>query len=436
MPSDRVIHQALLDIEAVAYTDPALQGLYPISLSASIQTLKGRLNSWEIVPYFSDLNDPDHSVHTLYFHTRFSTNTDPHPSMAQPFRLVAHNGELNTDKKNRLSETAIAAAGNKAIIRPKGQSDSCRLDQTLSARVYDEGLDLVEAVVAMMPPAWENDETLSPSVRAMLEYFSLYEEKNDGPAALIFGDGNVVGARLDRLGLRPLRLTETKNYLMAMSEAGQIAFQPKNILRLGRVEAGGMIYFNRAEGKSYTTEEALENLAAQKDYQALVDAARIHITDLPEPSHDPQKAAGRYEGDMNTFARYVGYTHNQESFKFLMDPMLQTGVERVSAMGYGNAINALSDQEGGMAKYFSQRFAQVTNPPLDSIREKDGMTLRVALGEKPILGSYRSKQIIVDSPILSMTEMLQIKEQSKRPGADLISFTPQIFAMTPPMRQP
>ena len=96
---DRVIHQALLDIEAVAYTDPALQGLYPISLSASIQTLKGRLNSWEIVPYFADLNNPDHAVHTLYFHTRFSTNTDPHPSMAQPFRLVAHNGELNTDKK-------------------------------------------------------------------------------------------------------------------------------------------------------------------------------------------------------------------------------------------------------------------------------------------------------------------------------------------------
>ncbi|MEM7599721.1 MAG: glutamate synthase large subunit, partial [Pseudomonadota bacterium] len=148
---DTRIHEALLDIEAVAYTDEALAGLYPLSLSSRMQVFKGRLNSWEIVPYFADLSDEGHAVHTMYFHTRFSTNTDPHPSMAQPFRLMAHNGELNTDKKNRLSEAAISLARNKAIIRPKGQSDSCRLDQTLNARVYDEGLDLVTAVVAMMP---------------------------------------------------------------------------------------------------------------------------------------------------------------------------------------------------------------------------------------------------------------------------------------------
>ncbi|MEM6375865.1 MAG: glutamate synthase large subunit, partial [Pseudomonadota bacterium] len=172
------IHAALLAIEAVAYSTPELDGLYPLSLSAQMQVFKGRLNSWEIVPYFKDLSDPDHAVHTMYFHTRFSTNTDPHPTMAQPFRLMAHNGELNTDKKNRLSEAAIALARNKSIVRPKGQSDSCRLDQTLNARVFEEGLDLVTAVVAMMPPAWENDTRLSAPVRAMLEYFSLSEEKN------------------------------------------------------------------------------------------------------------------------------------------------------------------------------------------------------------------------------------------------------------------
>lgn len=159
---DQRIHSALLEIEAVAYTKKEFEGLYPLSLSSRMQVFKGRLNSWEIIPYFQDLSDPDHKIHTLYFHTRFSTNTDPHPSMAQPFRLVAHNGELNTDKKNRLSEAAIARARNMAIIRPKGQSDSCRLDQTLNSRVYDEGIDLVTAVVSMMPPAWENDKKNKP----------------------------------------------------------------------------------------------------------------------------------------------------------------------------------------------------------------------------------------------------------------------------------
>ena len=207
---DRKVHEVLLAIEAVAYTDTALAGLYPLSLSARVQVFKGRLSSWEIIPYFKDLSDQDHAVHTMYFHTRFSTNTDPHPSMAQPFRLMAHNGELNTDKKNRLSEAAVALARNKAIIRPNGQSDSCRLDQTLNARVYEESIELVTAVVAMMPPAGKRPPGLS-RVKAMLEYFSLFEEKNDGPAALVFGDGNVIGARLDRLGLRPLRSVETEN---------------------------------------------------------------------------------------------------------------------------------------------------------------------------------------------------------------------------------
>ncbi|MEL6995255.1 MAG: glutamate synthase-related protein [Pseudomonadota bacterium] len=412
---DSRIHQVLLDIEAVAYTKPNLDGLYPLSLSSRMQVFKGRLNSWEIIPYFEDLSDPDHAVHTMYFHTRFSTNTDPHPSMAQPFRLMAHNGELNTDKKNRLSEAAIALARNKSIVRPKGQSDSCRLDQTLNSRVYEEGLDLVTAVVAMMPPAWENDTRISSQVRDMLEYFSLSEEKNDGPAALIFGDGNIIGARLDRLGLRPLRMVETDEYLAVMSEAGQVSFPPESVLRRGRVEAGGMIYYNHAEQKTFETEEALEMLAAKVDYSALLKDAQINIDDLPSADADPKLAATRYFGDMDTPARYVAYTHNQESFKFLMDPMLQTGVEKVSAMGYGNAINALSDNEGGVAKYFSQRFAQVTNPPLDSIREADGMTLRVALGEKPHLGQSRSRQIVVNTPILRMSDMLKIKAQTGTP---------------------
>ncbi|MBC2639167.1 MULTISPECIES: glutamate synthase-related protein [unclassified Rhodococcus (in: high G+C Gram-positive bacteria)] len=410
---DRRIHDALLAIEAVAYTQPDLAGLYPLSLSARTQVLKGRLNSNEVMPYFQDLVDPAHAVHTLYFHTRFSTNTDPHPTMAQPFRLMAHNGELNTDKKNRLSEAALARARNREIVRPHGQSDSCRLDQTLQSRVVEDGLDLVTAVVSMMPPAWENDSTLSPEVRAMLEYFSLYEEKNDGPAALIFGDGTVVGARLDRLGLRPLRSVETDEYLCVTSEAGQIDFDPATVLHRGRIEAGGMLYFDHREGRAYSTDEALELLASRTDYVTLVADARRTLDALPEVQPEPGPL--RYKGDLDRHQRFVAYSHNQESFKFMMDPMLASGQEKISAMGYGNAINALSDQEGGVAKYFSQRFAQVTNPSLDSIREADGMTLRVALGAKPNSGARPAPQIVVPSPILTHAEALRIRKQTETP---------------------
>ncbi len=226
-----LIHDVLSAIEYPAYTKPELYGLYPLSMSSRTQVLKGRLNSWEVVPYFLDLTDPDHSIHTLFFHTRFSTNTAPNPMFAQPFHRMAHNGELNTDRKNRLSEDAIARIQNKKIVFPKGQSDSARLDQTLARRICEDNLAIDVAALAMMPPAWENDSAISQPVRNMLEYFSLYEEKNDGPAAFIFGDGIKVGARLDRLGLRPLRSVETNDYLAVMSEAGQIDFPAKDVIK-------------------------------------------------------------------------------------------------------------------------------------------------------------------------------------------------------------
>ncbi|MBS4051307.1 MAG: glutamate synthase large subunit, partial [Methylomonas sp.] len=178
---ERHIQKALLTIEADGFSRPELQGFYPLSMSSRTQVYKGRLNSFEVIPYFIDLYDTDHEICTLFFHTRFSTNTAPATMMAQPFRYMAHNGELNTDKKNRLSENAIARQNNKHVIFPCGQSDSGRLDQTLTRRINEDELDIVTAILAMMPPAWENDPTLSDEVRAMLEFFSLYEEKNDGP---------------------------------------------------------------------------------------------------------------------------------------------------------------------------------------------------------------------------------------------------------------
>ncbi|WP_405949442.1 glutamate synthase-related protein [Streptomyces prunicolor] len=413
--ADAAAHRALLAIEAVAYADDTYAGLYPLSLSARTQVLKGRLNSGEIVGYFRDLLDPRHSVRSLYFHTRFSTNTEPHPTMAQPFRLMAHNGELNTDRKNRLSDEALARARTRSIVRPPGQSDSSRLDQTLQSRVFDDGLDLVEAVVSLMPPAWENDRTLPDAVRDMLEYFSLYEEKNDGPAAVIFSDGDVIGARLDRLGLRPLRTVETAEYLMVASEAGQVAFPDGEVVHRGRIEAGGMLVVDHRTGRRLRTREVLDALATRRPYSQLLDAARVNLDDLPAPDYYRGTTTLGYDGDLALAGRYVAYSLNQESFRFLLDPMLANGSERISAMGYGNAINALSDTEGGMAKYFSQRFAQVTNPPLDSIREADGMSMRVALGPKPdgtgSAGSVDGRQLVVSSPVLGHLDMVRLRDQ-------------------------
>ncbi|MEU6698706.1 glutamate synthase-related protein [Pseudonocardia sp. NPDC046786] len=415
--SDRLTHRCLLDVEALAYTDPELAGLYPLSLSTRTQVLKGRLNSWEVLRWFTDLTDPAHEVSSLYFHTRFSTNTDPHPTMAQPFRLLAHNGELNTDRKNRIADDALAAARGDRIVRPPGQSDSARFDQTLHARVAGDGVDLVAAVVAMMPPAWENDRSLPEPVRAMLEYHSLVEEINDGPAAVVFSDGDVTGARLDRLGLRPLRTCETDEYLTVSSEAGQFDLPAERVLRRGRIEAGGMLWWSATERRSYDTTQTLELLASRADYPALLAAARTGLGELPAPDGDPGA-----DSELTVHQRYVAYGLDSEAFRFLLDPMLTDGAERVSAMGYGNAINALTDREGGVARYFTQRFAQVTNPPLDPIREADGMSLRVALGARPVADGDPFHRIVLDSPLLDDDGLARLRSGTAVPvaGFDLL----------------
>ena len=409
---ESLVSDALTEIEEHAFNEEQYEGLYPLSMSTRTQVFKSRLNSWEVIPYFKDLSDPEHHISSLFFHTRFSTNTAPNPMYAQPFRRMAHNGELNTDRKNRLSEDAIARQNNNKVTFPPGQSDSARLDQTLERRIREDNLEIDVALLAMMPPAWENDPHYTQEVRDMLEFFSLYEEKNDGPAAIIFYDGNKIGARLDRLGLRPLRLEETSDYLTVASEAGQFDFPPEEVIRRSRIEAGGMVMFDHQTQELLETDEILTRMAAKKNYSSLVNDARITLDNLPyEKLEDFAN-----NSEFKVSARHVGYSMNQESFKFMLDPMLQTGAEKIFAMGYGLAPNVLTDDEGGMSRYFSQRFAQVTNPPLDSLRESDGMTLRVALGGKSYFSNSSCPQIVLDSPILQPQQIMQIikaGEQSK-----------------------
>ncbi|MEM9897058.1 MAG: glutamate synthase-related protein, partial [Bacteroidota bacterium] len=405
---EKLIYKALLEIEGHAFSEEKLKGLYPLSMSSYTQVYKGRLISSEVFRYFTDLSDPDHQISSIFFHTRFSTNTAPNPIFAQPFRKIAHNGEINTDKKNRLSEDAKEKAKGKTITFPEGQSDSSRLDQTLARRVMEEGIEIDEAILALMPPAWENDETYDGKIRSMLSYFSLVEEKNDGPAAVIFSDGVKIGAHLDRLGLRPLRSVETVDYLAVMSEAGQIDFDPETILSRGKVEAGGMLVYDHKTKKISKTRAVLEYLADKKDYKSLFEEAVVHIDTLPQENLTDYQIPT----NISSAARHVAYGLNKESFKFFLDPMLELGKEKISAMGFGVAPNILEPNEGGMSRYFSQRFAQVTNPPLDSIREADGMTMQIALGRSPVFQTNGGKQLLLDSPILQPHQFLKIRKTS------------------------
>ena len=193
-----------------------------------------------------------------------------------------------------------------------------------------------------------------------------------------------------------------------MSEAGQIDFPPESVTKRGRIEAGGMICFDHNTKTTYNTKEIEAELAAEEDYTALLAKRSIHIDKLPEVALAELPASE----DIPLVQRYVAYGMNQESFRLLLDPMIENSMEKVTAMGYGVSLNALNEDEGGMSKYFSQRFAQVTNPPLDSIREKDGMTLRVALGAKPNFSEDDSKQIVIDSPVLQRTQLEKIYRQS------------------------
>lgn len=405
------------------YPDTAYQDFFPISFSSRTVVYKGRLNSHEVVPFFDDLMDPDFKIKIFLFHTRFSTNTAPRASMAQPFSRMAHNGELNTDKKNRIHEDSILRTQEKSLITPIGQSDSARMDQTLARRLRDDNLNIVEAFIRISPPAWENNPRITGGVRDMLEFFSLDEEKTDGPAAMAFTDGIRVGAKLDRLGLRPLRQTETTHYISVMSEAGQNIFPPSDVISRGRIASGDMVVYDHSTQKYFMNDAILTHISKQDTYSEKLAHKKIHINDLADVQNTPVPVA-TYPETVN--GRMVAYGHNAESFRFMVDPILENGAERVSAMGYGVAINPLNPFEGGISRYFSQRFAQVTNPPLDSIREADGMTCRVALGAKPAF-SPNTKQIILDTPILSVFDLQKIRTQSHVHSDEI----PSVFKIHP-----
>ncbi len=386
------------------------------SLSAKTLVYKGMFLARQLAQYYPDLSDPDMKSALAIVHQRYSTNTFPSWALAQPFRLLCHNGEINTVKGNRFAMKAreAALASDKfgelsellPAIAPDG-SDSCSLDNALEL-LCRAGRSLPHAMLMMVPEAWEHDDLMSDELKAFYRYHACLMEPWDGPAAICFTDGNLAGAMLDRNGLRPCRYTVTRDGLVVMaSETGVIDIPSENVLRKGRVRPGQMFLADLSAGKILEDGAIKEELARRRPYGQWLKQNMVAVGKSKETA--PPKSEGAIGLDKLQAA--FGYT--REDFKFILEPMISKGKEPVGSMGDDAPPAILSKRTRLLYDYFKQLFAQVTNPPLDSIREKLVTSLMVFLGpERNLLEETpeHCRRVSLESPILSHETMDEIKE--------------------------
>jgi glutamate synthase (ferredoxin) len=354
-------------------------GLSVVSLSTRTVVYKGLLTPSELTTFYPDLADAEFSSAIAVVHQRFSTNTAPQWGLAQPFQVLAHNGEIATVAGNRRWAGAAAkTAGLPTLLgaaAERGRSDSSSLDAAVQA-LCAAGCSLPHALSRLVPPAWEQDDTLSRDVAAFFEYQSCFGPSWDGPAALAFTDGDVAGALLDRNGFRPARYVHTRDRRLYLgSEAGIFDVPERDILQRGRLAPGGMILVDTRTGEILETPQARARLAAQWPYRAFV--ARTIVADR---ALDTPGAHG-WDGDRETLRRaqtVFGYT--QEDVDLIVRPMACDGTDPLGSMGDDASIPPLSKFSRVLPDYFRQRFAQVTNPAIDPLRERCVMSLRVLLG--------------------------------------------------------
>jgi glutamate synthase domain-containing protein 2/glutamate synthase domain-containing protein 1/glutamate synthase domain-containing protein 3 len=360
--------------QAVRGTDmPEKAAFYVPSLSCRTVVYKGLLLPDQIQDYYADLRDPDMQTAMALVHQRYSTNTFPTWDLAQPFRFLCHNGEINTLRGNvnwmqarqGLFESELFGDDIKKVIPvlTPGGSDSAILDNALEL-LYHTGRSLPHCMMMLIPEAWQNHETMSDAKKAFYEYHSCLIEPWDGPASIPFTDGRCLGAVLDRNGLRPSRYTVTKDGFVIMgSETGALEIDPANVAYNGRLEPGRMFLIDTDQGRIIDDEEIKEEMAARKPYRAWLNKNLIKIDDLPSGD-----AKGTDFASLRLRQQMFGYT--LEDIRIIMQPMAQTAKEALGSMGADNPIAVLSDQPQLLYAYFKQLFAQVTNPPLDAIREQ------------------------------------------------------------------
>lgn len=390
-------------------------GVYFASLSARTITYKGMLTTMQLTNFFPDLNDSKMKTTIAIVHSRFSTNTFPSWPLAQPFRLIAHNGEINTIQGNRnwlsaregkLSSELLGEFEPLLPVATPGYSDSGTFDECLEL-LHLAGRSLPHAVLMMLPPAWEKDDTFDADVRAFYEYNNSLIEPWDGPADIIFTDGTLVGAQLDRNGFRPGRWQITDDgYVVLASEAGVLPeTEQEHIVAKGRLEPGKMFLIDTAEGRIVPDKEIKHQLATQHPYREWIEGNAVRLSDLPAREHVRHS-------NVSVVRRQRAFGYTQEDLKILLRPMANTGKEPIGAMGNDTPQPVLSNHSRMLFDYFTQKFAQVTNPPLDWEREEIVTSLASAIGPEPNLLedlALSAKKIVIPNPVIDSDEMAQLK---------------------------
>ena len=391
---------------------------YMPSLSTRTIVYKGMLLADQVGTYYPDLRDPRLQSALALVHQRFSTNTFPTWDLAHPFRMIAHNGEINTLRGNvnwlRAREGAISSPvlGKDLdklwpLIYP-GQSDSASFDNALELLVMS-GYSLTHAMMMLIPEAWEKHTLMDENRRAFYEYHAAMMEPWDGPAAVAFTDGRQIGATLDRNGLRPARYLVTDDDLVVMaSETGVLPISDERIVKKWRLQPGKMFLVDLELGRIIDDKEIKDSLSAIKPYRGWIDRIRVKLDDLPEPTKPRECSA------TPLLDRQQAFAWTQEDLKFQLLPMARDGEESIGSMGNDSPLAVLSDKNKTLYHYFKQLFAQVTNPPIDPIREDLVMSLVSFVGPKPnLLGIDETNppmRLEITQPILDEESMAKIRE--------------------------
>ncbi|WP_131770638.1 glutamate synthase large subunit [Candidatus Protofrankia californiensis] len=389
-------------------------GVYFPSLSVRTIVYKGMLTTHQLSAYFPDLDDPRFASAIALVHSRFSTNTFPSWPLAHPYRFVAHNGEINTVRGNRnwmQAREALLASdlipGDLSRIFPicaDGASDSASFDEVLEL-LHLAGRSLPHAVLMMIPEAWENHDEMDPARRAFYQFHSTLMEPWDGPASIAFTDGTVIGAVLDRNGLRPSRYWVTDDGLVVMaSEVGVLDIPAHKVVQKGRLQPGKMFLIDTAQGRIVDDEEIKSELAAAAPYEEWLHAGVIALGDLPEREHV-------IYGHESVRRRQQVFGYTEEELRVIIAPMARAGAEPIGSMGTDTPVAVLSERPRLLFDYFSQLFAQVTNPPLDAIREEMVTSLGRTLGPEGNLlapSPASCRLVHLPFPVISNTELAKI----------------------------
>ncbi len=420
------------EIEIANSDIPDKDFFYVPSLSCRTIVYKGLLLAPQIAKFYMELSDPDVMSALCLVHQRFSTNTFPSWPLAHPYRYIAHNGEINTLRGNvnwmyaRQSILASPVFGDDIkklfpIVTPGG-SDSASFDNVLEL-LYLAGRDLPHAMAMLIPEAWASNEHMRPEKKAFYEYHASLMEPWDGPAAIAFTDGRVIGATLDRNGLRPARYLVTHDDLVVMaSETGVLPIKPEDVRMKGRLQPGKMFLVDTVAGQIIPDRELKRRLYTRRPYAQWLKENQIHLDDLPEPSrvygHEPESLVMRQ--------RAFGYT--DEDVRILLTPMAAKGEEPVGSMGIDTPLACLSDKPQPLFHYFKQLFAQVTNPPIDPIREEMVMSLISYIGtERNILDETpkHCHTLRMPHPILTNRDLERLRRVSQ--GDYLCTTLPALF---------